>query len=63
MSAAVTARVTGISEDELVRFVDFSEQRARDLIAAGVPMAAAVNRAADETVELARTLGLFGGAR
>lgn len=53
------SRETGIPADTLNGFADFSERRARELIASGMSETDALNIAADEALTVAREMGLF----
>ena len=53
------SRDLGIPADTLSRIADFSEQRARELIASGMAEAQALQIAADDALKVARSLGLF----
>jgi hypothetical protein len=52
------ARQVRISTQQLASFADYSEQFARQLMAEGVPMDQAIERAANATIEVARACGV-----
>lgn len=58
-AAARVARQTGVAAAQAANLADYCENLTRDYIAQGMSAAAATRRAADETMTVARSLGMF----
>lgn len=56
------ARTLGVAAQQVANLADYSERRARELMDEGYSLNAAINMAADETVEIARSLGMLEAA-
>lgn len=54
-----TARVADVSLQQLGTLADFTETQARAYVEQGMPLAEAIARATDDTVSVARSLGLL----